>query len=127
MTEPDTLFQLFDQVMPSREELRAWQKHDREEFGTPPSVHHSQTSMDAAFSIKPGSGRARILDFLRRYPTKSWTDEGLADMLHMNPSTERPRRIELLEAGLIESCGTAKTSSGRSAVLWRATPTSEAV
>ena len=117
MAEPDTLFQ-FPFVDPT-ELLKPWQRH------TPPSVHSSETSMDAAFSVKPGSGRARILDFLRRYPTKSWTDEGLADMLHMNPSSERPRRVELLEAGLIESCGTAKTASGRTAQLWRAT--SEAV
>ena len=110
MAEPDTLFQ-YDPL----EWLKPWQRH------TPPSFHHSETSMDAAFSVKPGSGRARILDFLRRYPTKSWTDEGLADMLHMNPSSERPRRVELLEAGLIESCGTAKTASGRTAQLWRAT------
>jgi len=85
-----------------------------------PFVHTSQTSADAAFSIKPQGGRARILDFLRS-DKGSWTDEGISLMLKMNPSTERPRRIELTNAGLIEAAGTAKTSSGRDAVLWRAT------
>jgi hypothetical protein len=87
---------------------------------SPPFVHTSQTSADAAFSIKPQGGRARILDFLRS-DKGSWTDEGISLMLKMNPSTERPRRIELTNAGLIEAAGTAKTSSGRDAVLWRAT------
>ena len=87
----------------------------------PAFVHHSETSMQAALSVKPQGGRARILDFLRN-DKGSWTDEGIAQMLKMNPSTERPRRIELTNAGLIEEAGTAKTSSGRNAVLWRATP-----
>src|ERR1035441_6270783 len=89
MTEPDTLFQLFDQVMPSREELRAWQKHDREEFGTPPSVHSSETSMDAAFSIKPKapSLRERVYELLK---TQELSDEQIAQALNLNPNTARP-------------------------------------
>jgi hypothetical protein len=39
--------------------------------------------------------------------------------LGMNPSTQRPRRIELERRGLVVKDGTRKTSSGRMAVVWR--------
>jgi transcription initiation factor IIE alpha subunit len=47
------------------------------------------------------------------------TDEEIARALGMNPSTARPRRIELLRRGLIEQAGTRRTTSGRMAAVWR--------
>lgn len=45
-------------------------------------------------------------------------DERIARVLNMNPSTERPRRLELEKAGRIVASGTERTSSGRKAVTW---------
>lgn len=88
---------------------------------SPPFVHHSQESFDAATSIhaKAPSLRDKVLELLK---TGEFTDEMIARELGLNPSTARPRRIELTNMGLIESCGTALTAAKRSAVLWRAVP-----
>src|ERR1039458_8309528 len=86
---------------------------------TPSFVHHSQTSMDAAHSIKAGTLRMKVLALIQEYPF-GITDEMIARLLEMNPSTARPRRIELAQQGLIEVCGTAPTASKRRANLWRA-------
>ena len=109
MTEPDTLFGY------SVPEPKPWHVH------TPPSVHHSETSQAAAVSIhaKTPSLRDQVYALLQR---ETLTDEGIAIRLNLNPSTARPRRIELTNMGLIESCGTALTAAKRSAVLWRAVP-----
>jgi hypothetical protein len=41
--------------------------------------------------------------------------------LGMNPSTQRPRRIELCQRNLIVDSGTTRlTTSGRKAVVWKA-------
>jgi hypothetical protein len=37
----------------------------------------------------------------------------------MSPSTQRPRRIELVAKGMIVEAGEGKTKSGRRAVKWR--------
>jgi hypothetical protein len=39
--------------------------------------------------------------------------------LAMNPSTVRPRRVELARKGLIVQSGTRRTTSGRMAGIWR--------
>jgi predicted ArsR family transcriptional regulator len=48
------------------------------------------------------------------------TDEQIADTLHLAPNTARPRRIELVQDGLVVQVGEAKTKSGRRAILWGA-------
>lgn len=45
-------------------------------------------------------------------------DERIARVLNMNPSTERPRRLELEKAGRIMASGTTRTASGRKAVTF---------
>jgi hypothetical protein len=108
------------QLFPEGVPFQPWQRHE------PKAVHHSQTSMDAAQAIKPKAGtlRAQVLELIQRHP-EGLTDEEISTLLSMNPSTARPRRLELAVAGLIESHGTALTASGRSANLWRAVPTTE--
>ena len=108
MTEPDTLFTHDPLAW-----MKPWQRHD------PPSVHHSQTSMDAATSIKPKaqSLRDQVYALLKR---ETLTDEGISTRLNLNPSTARPRRLELVEAGLVVQVGVGTTSSGRKAALWKA-------
>jgi predicted ArsR family transcriptional regulator len=89
-----------------------WQNHG------PKAVHHSQTSIDAAAAIKPGTLRAQVLELIQRHP-EGLTDEEGTELSGLNPSTYRPRRVELATMNLIEAVGTAKTKSGRQAQVWR--------
>ena len=89
-----------------------------------PSVNGSATSAAAADSLAPATLNAmqrRVYELLCRRPS---TDEEIADELSMNPSTVRPRRGELARRGLIVESGTRRTSSGRMAVIWKATAAS---
>jgi predicted ArsR family transcriptional regulator len=64
-----------------------------------------------------GKLKAVVFDCLRDHGPQ--TDEEMQELLGMGSSTQRPRRVELWEAGLIEQCGTKPTKSGRTAALWR--------
>jgi transcription initiation factor IIE alpha subunit len=84
-----------------------------------PSVNGSVTSAAAADSLSCKTLNAlqrKVLEFIAWRPS---TDEEIATELNMNPSTVRPRRIELARRGLIVEDGTRKTSSGRMACVWR--------
>jgi hypothetical protein len=62
--------------------------------------------------------RAKILGALRASPAPL-TDEELQQVTGLNPSSERPRRIELVEAGEVVAAPVTKlTSSGRKAQAW---------
>lgn len=90
---------------------------------TIPSQPHSATSRDAARKIETTAGtlRRRVLDCLLNAGVLGMTDEELQTILAMNPSTQRPRRIELVNAGKVYDSGfTRPTASGRNAVVWRA-------
>lgn len=87
-----------------------------------PAQQHSTTSMQAADSLDAKALtrlHRLVLDFLRATPDGA-TDEEIASGLGLNPSTERPRRIELARRGLVVEAGTRKTASGRNASVWRA-------
>jgi transcription initiation factor IIE alpha subunit len=60
----------------------------------------------------------RVLELLQATP-EGLTDEEMQTRLEMNPSTQRPRRIELARRGMVVEAGTRRTSSGRMAVVWR--------
>lgn len=80
-----------------------------------------QTSRDAAKSILPKTGtqRARVFDYIVSRETFGATDEEICQALEMNPSSVRPRRLELLEANLIELSPQRRlTSSGQKAIVW---------
>ena len=86
-----------------------------------PSVNGSATSAAAADSLGPKTLNAlqrRVLELLQATPD-GLTDEEMARRLGMNPSTQRPRRIELARRGLVVTCGTRRTASGRNADVWR--------
>jgi transcription initiation factor IIE alpha subunit len=86
-----------------------------------PSVNGSVTSAQAADSLGPATLNAmqrRVLELLAATPG-GLTDEEMQHKLGMNPSTQRPRRIELARRGLVVEAGTRKTASGRMAVAWR--------
>ena len=85
-----------------------------------PSVHGSITSAAAADSLDGTTLNAmqrRVLAYIEEHGPS--TDEEIASGLGMNPSTERPRRIELARRGLIAESGTRRTASGRYATVWR--------
>jgi len=82
-----------------------------------PFQPHSPTSLKAAESLigKTGTLRRVVYDLLTEQPC---TDEEGANLLGMNPSTYRPRRIELTQRGIVKDLGERKTNSGRTAVIW---------
>jgi hypothetical protein len=87
-----------------------------------PAVNGSATSAAAADSLGPktlNALQAKVLRFLETCGAFGATDEEMQLALGMNPSTQRPRRIELARRGLVVTCGVRKTSSGRNADVWR--------
>lgn len=86
-----------------------------------PAVRTSATSMQAADSLDEKTLNAlqrRVLALLQSEPD-GLTDEQMQARLAMNPSTQRPRRVELARRGLIVKAGTRKTASGRNADVWK--------
>jgi len=82
---------------------------------------HSDTSIEAAHHAEPkaASLRSIVLAYIRQQGRDGATDEQIQNAISMNPSTQRPRRVELVEGGLVvDSGGTRKTASGRNAVVW---------
>lgn len=96
--------------------------HFRPEFAAPPFQRHSDTSREAAAAAEPSAGteRARCLEHFRSCENGA-TDEEQQIALDINPSTQRPRRIELCAAGLVrDSTDRRRTRAGRRAVVWEA-------
>ena len=88
---------------------------------TAPYQPHSATSKAAAAGIEPKAGtlRALVLNWLRARGSYGATDEEIAYQYDLNPSTARPRRVELVQAGLVRDSGqTRPTRSGRQATVW---------
>jgi hypothetical protein len=85
---------------------------------------HPDTARAAASQAWPvaKTQRERVLWAVKFYTGHGgMTDEELQHYLELDPSTERPRRVELVERGLIVDSGERrKTRSGRSAIVWRA-------
>lgn len=87
----------------------------------PPAQRHSPTSIAAATAIEPDNAslRGRVLAYLRARGSDGATDEEMQHALGMNPSTQRPRRIELVDAGYVtDSFSKRKTQANRNAVVW---------
>ena len=85
-----------------------------------PYQRHSDTSLRAAIEAEPNAGtqRWKVLHLLRA-TARGLTDHQMQSILDMNPSTQRPRRIELVEKGLVVDSGQRRqTPSGRWAVVW---------
>ena len=91
------------------------------DLSLPPAQAHSPTSRAAAKAIKPTrfSLRAAVLNHIWLCGDHGATDEEIQIHMSMNPSTQRPRRVELVRAGLVSDSGrTRETQSGRKAVVW---------
>lgn len=84
----------------------------------PPFIHSSDTSIEAAEQIAPHvlTLRDRVFHYVENHGPV--TDEEIARYTGLNPSTARPRRLELQREGRIIQAGYAKTTSGRRATLW---------
>lgn len=85
-----------------------------------PYIHGSATSKAAAERIAPKAGtkRAQVLECLKKCPI-GLTDEQIQWQLDMPANTQRPRRVELVKAGLIKDSGrTRPTLGGDQAVVW---------
>ena len=102
---------------------------DRQSAATPPPMppaSGSATSQAAAQSITQDTNgqRAAVLEFIRSMNVWGATDQEVQQQLDMGGSTQRPRRRELQQAGLIEDSGqTRPTCAGRQAILWVAVRT----
>ena len=85
-----------------------------------PYQTHSATSAEAAVRKGPSASidRERVLLFLRERGEIGATDEQIQNHLGMAGDTERPRRVELLRAGLVKPEGVRKTRTGRDATVW---------
>jgi len=82
---------------------------------------HPDTAVEAAVAVAPSATRLRteVLLHLRQHGPK--TDEQMQDALGMNPNTQRPRRVELVERGLVGDSGERRpTRAGRKAIVWKA-------
>lgn len=94
-----------------------------------PYQPHSITSRDAARLIKPvaGTWRAKVLDYIRNNRDYGATDEEIQIGLALKTNSELPRRVELMDAGLIKDSGRTRINvSKRDAVVWVATTEEEA-
>lgn len=89
-----------------------------------PYQRHSTTSAAAARQISPAATlRLHVLRYIEQRAALGATDEEIQDALTMNPSTQRPRRIELARLGLVADSGTTRrTKSGRAATVWVVMP-----
>jgi hypothetical protein len=87
---------------------------------------HSITSRAAAGSLPRSTVNAcqrKVLEWLADQPDGA-TDEDMQLGIPMPPSTQRPRRIELVKQGMIVQAGEGKTVSGRRAAKWQITAAS---
>jgi hypothetical protein len=94
-----------------------------------PFQRHSSTSKAAALSAEPmaGTKRAILLGFLRGRGAAGATDEEMQTTVPMNPNTQRPRRVELVQGTFVVDSGrTRKTAGGDEAVVWVACEFSKA-
>jgi hypothetical protein len=90
--------------------------------GTLTGSNHPETSHEAAARAlgKSGSARRRVLAALTKF---ALTDDEMQYLLRMPANTQRPRRVELVEMGYVQSTGLRRTTpSGAEAIVWYASP-----
>lgn len=87
----------------------------------PAFQHHSTPSREAAHSIAPRITdlQRRVLDYLKEHPEGA-TDNALGLALDLKGSTLRPRRIELVDLGLVVDSGRYARDGGskRRSTVW---------
>jgi hypothetical protein len=91
-------------------------------FTFAPPAQNCDTSRAAAKAIMPHAGTQRALVFaaLQDAGLLGLTDQQIQDATGLDPSSERPRRIELCNAGLIVVAPFQRlTHADRLAQVWR--------
>lgn len=84
-----------------------------------PYVRGSETSKKAAGAIQASSAALRVQVLAYLLTAGGATDQEIQQALDMRASTQRPRRVELVEMGLVRDSGrTRETESGREATVW---------
>jgi len=80
---------------------------------------HSDTSVAAAGAIEPTAATLRMAVLGVIAATGGATDEEIQAALGLAGNTQRPRRVELCEAGRVVDSGVRRpTKSGRQAAVW---------
>ena len=88
-----------------------------------PPAQNTPTSRDAAKRMRPNAGtlRAMVRNYIVLQGSHGATDLEIQKALGLSGDTERPRRIELWNAGFILDSGESRmTDSGLAAIVWRA-------
>jgi hypothetical protein len=85
------------------------------------------TSRAAArgISVRSGTQRGSILRAL--LDSGYLTDHELCNATALEPSSERPRRVELVDLGLVSTRGTTKVHGGTEWTIWELTPLGRSV
>jgi hypothetical protein len=84
------------------------------------SRQHPHTSSAAAGRVQPHLSRLQelVYKYIQEYGPVS--DEHIWDAFSkLGESTARKRRTELVQKGLVESCGTTTNTRGNRMLLWR--------
>lgn len=86
-----------------------------------PYQAHSETSRRAAERIAPiaHTKRGLVLAYIAACGEMGATDEEMQLRLPMSPNTQRPRRVELVQDGMVKDSGrTRPTLGGDFATVW---------
>ncbi len=89
--------------------------------GPIPAANAATTRRAAAASIRTDAAslRGKVLGFLILQGDTGSTDEEIQTALGMSGNTERPRRKELEQLGLVRDSGQVRaTKAGRAACVW---------
>lgn len=88
------------------------------------SHNAQQTSVEAADKAlgRSGNQRHRVYNFIASQGPQGATDDEGMEELGLRGNSYHPRRLELVQAGLVEDSGERRpTVSGNAAIVWRAT------
>lgn len=80
-----------------------------------------ETRAEAARAIRPTATarREKVLRFIVSRGVRGATDLEVQEALAMDGNTQRPRRVELVAAGLVKDSGCVRlTPSNRKSVVW---------
>jgi hypothetical protein len=86
-----------------------------------PYQAHSDTSRESAEAIAPKAGTylAQVAAYLKACDVHGATDDEMQVVLGMDPSTQRPRRIDLVKRGMVRASEMQRpTRKGRKATVW---------
>jgi len=78
-----------------------------------------QNSLESYILLEPSLNELQETVKNAVYVLGKATDNEIIQFTNLNPSTARPRRIELARLGVIEVAGDKIQQNGRKATMWR--------